>query len=520
MKRNVYLKKKPLNQAKQIFMESFDWPALTGSETIPTAQALGRMTSEPVFARYSSPAYHASAMDGVAVAARTTFGADENRPVILRLGQEAQMVNTGQVLPDGFDAVIKIEDIHQPDDESIEIQAAAFPWQHVRKVGEDMVAQEMMLPHHNMIRATDIAALLTSGVFELKVLKRPKVAVIPTGSELISWQDASQGQPAAGSIIETNSALLSGMITEAGGEPVVWPLQKDDFEGIKQAVQEALESDAHMVMLNAGASAGSKDYTVHVFNELGEVLVHGVAVMPGKPSILAKSGSKPLIGTPGYAVSAWVCFDQFVAPALAAMQGKPYEPRQVLEIIPARPLPSKLGQEEFLRVHLGRVGQDVVATPLKRGAGTITSLTRADGIVRIPVKSEGLNQGQPATAELLVPRSAVDNTLVVVGSHDVTLDLLADHMMRRSPGMRMSSSHVGSLAGLMSLRQGHSHLGGCHLLDPDSGIYNVSYIKRYLPGVPVKLVSMAMRDQGLMVAPGNPKNIETAADLTRGMCAW
>jgi molybdenum cofactor synthesis domain-containing protein len=463
------------------------------------------------------PAYHASAMDGVAVLSRDTFGADEMRPITLKLGEQAHLVNTGHVLPEGCDAVIKIEDVHQPDEKSIEIRAAAFPWQHVRKVGEDMVAQEMMLPHHHhFIRATDIAALLTAGVFEIKVLKKPKVAVIPTGSELITWQDAMKSQPGAGSIIETNSTLLAGMIQEAGGEPMVWPLQKDDFESIKSTVAEALESEAHMVMLNAGASAGSKDYSVHVFKELGDVLIHGVAVMPGKPSILAKANSgKPMIGTPGYAVSAWVCIDQFVAPALAAMQGKDHEPRQQIEVIPARPLPSKLGQEEFLRVHLGRVGKKVVATPLKRGAGTITSLTRADGIVRIPSRSEGVSEGQPTVAELLVSRRDVDHTLVVVGSHDVTLDILADHMARRSPGLRMSSSHVGSLAGLMALRQGRSHMGGSHLLDAETGDYNVSYLKRFMPETPARLVSLALRHQGFMVAPGNPKGIKKAADLIR-----
>ena len=515
MKRNVYLQKTPLAEAREQFLHSFDWIALAGNEQIPTAQALGRVTAEPVFARYSAPAYHASAMDGVAVAARDTFGADENRPVTLKLDQNAHMVNTGHVLPEGCDAVIKIEDIHQPDAQSLEIRAAAFPWQHVRKVGEDMVAQEMMLPHHHQIRATDIAALLTAGVFRLRVLGRPKVAVIPTGSELISWQDAMEGQPRAGSIIETNSALLAGLIEEAGGRAQVWPIQKDDFDTIKKAVSLALDSEVHMVMLNAGASAGSKDYSVHVFKELGEVLIHGVAVMPGKPSILAKAGPKPMIGTPGYAVSAWVCFDQFVAPALAAMQGKTHQVREQVEAVPARPLPSKLGQEEFLRVHLGLVGQKVVATPLKRGAGAITSLTRADGIVRIPSKSEGLSEGQPAVAELLVPKQAVEQTLVVVGSHDVTLDLLADNMARHAPGLRVSSSHVGSLAGLMALRQGHSHLGGSHLLDPETGEYNISYLRRYLPETPVKLVSLAMRDQGLMVAPGNPKGIKSAVDLTR-----
>jgi putative molybdopterin biosynthesis protein len=198
------------------------------------------------------------------------------------------------------------------------------------------------------------------------------------------------------------------------------------------------------------------------------------------------------------------------------MQGQPPPTRHTVEVTPARRLPSKLGQEEFLRVHLGRVGDQVVAAPLKRGAGVITSLTRADGVLRIPVDSEGLDEGERTQAELLRGSAdAAEHTLVIVGSHDVTLDLLADRMRERSPGIQVSASNLGSLAGLMAIRDGRCHLGGTHLLDPDSGEYNVSYIKRHLPDVPVRLVTLARRQQGLMVKPGNPKRVESLADLTR-----
>ena len=322
-------------------------------------------------------------------------------------------------------------------------------------------------------------------------------------------------RPRSGEIIETNSTFLAGMVTEAGGLPTIHPLQPDDPDLLTRAVKAALDSDAHMVVTNAGASAGSKDYSVHVLGELGEVLVHGISVMPGKPTILGRADGKPVVGSPGYAVSSWVCFDQFVVPALHLMQGAEPPERNKVEVTPARPLPSKLGQEEFLRVHLGRVGDHIVATPLKRGAGTITSLTRADGLLRIPENSEGLGQGEKAEAELLVPPGAVENTLVIVGSHDVTLDILADTMARRSPGMRVSSSHLGSMAALMAIKEGRSHLGGTHLLDPKDGGYNVSYLKRYLKGIPVRLVTLAYREQGFMVAPGNPKNIKSLKDLAR-----
>ena len=515
MKRNVYLKMKPLEQARREFLAAFHWTALAGSERIPTVQALGRVTAEVVLARYSSPAYHGAAMDGIALRAADSFGADDEHPVRLKVGEQAFWVNTGHPLPPGCDAVVMVEQVHQPAEGVVELRAAAFPWQHVRRLGEDIVAQEVLFPHHHRLGAADLAALMQAGVFELTVLRRPQVAIIPTGPELLDWRQAKENPPRPGEIIETNSTFLSGLVREAGGEPVLYPRQPDDPHALAAALRQALDSPAQMVLTNAGASAGSKDFSRRVFQELGEVLTHGVSVMPGKPTILARAQGKPLIGTPGYAVSAWVCFDQFITPALALMQGQQPPRRPEVEVVPARPLPSKLGQEEFLRVHLGRVGRRIVATPLKRGAGTITSLTRADGLVRIPENSEGVGQGETTTAELLVPPEAVERTLVVVGSHDVTLDLLADTMSRNHPGLRMSSSHLGSLAGLMALKEGRSHLGGTHLLDPETGEYNLSYLKRYLKGVPVRLVTLAWREQGLMVKPGNPKGITSLEDLTR-----
>jgi len=515
MKRHIYLDMKPLEQARREFLEAFDWIALVGNEEIPTVEALGRVTARPVFANYSSPAYHAAAMDGIAVAAEDTFGAAEDQPRLLALGQQAHLVNTGQPLPAGCNAVIMIEQVHQPGDGQVEIRAAAFPWQHVRKVGEDIVAHEMILPHHQRLCPQDLAALLTSGVFRVPVLKRPRVAIMATGSELMDWQQAEAEAPAAGAIIEANSTLLASLVKEAGGEAVILPRQPDKFESIKQALAQALESDVNLVVLNAGASAGSKDFTAHVLADLGQVLVHGVMAMPGKPSILGQARGKPVVGSPGYPVSAWVCFDQFLRPALCLMQGQPPQERPSLPVVAARRLPSKLGQEEFLRVHLGRVGDQVVATPLKRGAGTITSLTRADGILRIPTESEGLEEGAQARAELLKPRWAVEETLVVVGSHDVTLDLLADHMKAQNPRLWMSSSNVGSLAGLMALKARRSHLGGTHLLDTQTGDYNVCYIEKHLAGLPVVLITLAWRQQGLMVKKGNPQGIHGLADLAR-----
>lgn len=514
-RRNVYLKMKPLEEARRLFLEAFDWTALVGSERVSLDQALGRVTARPVFAAWSVPAYHGAAMDGVALPAEKTFGASEERPVRLELGGPVQMVNTGQALPESADAVVMIEQVHQPDPHTVELRAPAFPWQHVRRVGEDIVAGEMLLAHHQRLGAAELTALAMAGVFQVEVLCRPQVAVIPTGGELVDWRRGPKQPPPPGRILETNSLFLASLVREAGGEAVIYDPVPDRPEQIRAAVEEALAAGMHLVLLNAGASAGSRDYTAQVLAELGEVLVHGVAVMPGKPSILARVQDRPVAGTPGYPVSAWVCFDRLLRPALELMQGRQPSRRPTVPAIPARRLASRLGQEELIRVHLGRVGDKVVATPLKRGAGTITSLTRADGILAIPPHQEGLEEGVPAPAELLVPPEALDHTLVIVGSHDVTLDLLADHMKRAAPWVRVSSSHLGSLAGLMAIAAGRCHLGGTHLLDPETGDYNVSYVKRYLKDRPARLVTLALRQQGLMVKPGNPKGIQGIADLAR-----
>lgn len=515
MKRNVYLKMKSLAEARAIFAEAFDWSRLAGTETVATAEALGRVTSEPVFARFSSPGYHGAAMDGYAVRAASTFGASEEHPLRLRLGEGAHAVNTGQPLPEGADAVIMIEHVQRVADDELEIAAAAFPWQHVRRVGEDIVAGELVVPHDHLLEAVDLAALLTAGVFRVAVRVRPRVAILATGSELVGWQDAEREPPRPGAIIESNSVLLAGLVREAGGEPVVLPRQRDELAAVQAALDAAVSGDVVMVLVNAGASAGSEDYTSHAVAALGEILVHGVKAMPGKPTLLGRVRGKPVVGTPGFPVSAWVCFDQFVRPAIERLAGQPESARERVPATPGRRLASKLGVEEFVRVHLGRVGAQVVALPLKRGAGTITSLTRADGLLRIASESDGCEAGTAVEVELLRSRSALEHTLVVVGSHDITLDLIADRLPRTSAHLRLSASNVGSLAGLLALRDGRSHLGGTHLLDPETGEYNFSYVARYLPDTPVRLVTLAHREQGLLVRPGNPKNLRGLADLTR-----
>jgi putative molybdopterin biosynthesis protein len=452
-------------------------------------------------------------MDGFAVAAAATFGATPDRPRRLALSREAFPINTGHVMVPGTDAVIMVEQVPDPEANPITVEAPTFPWQHVRRVGEDLVRGEMVLPEGIEITPWAQGALLAAGVTRVPVRRRPQVVIIPTGAELVPVTELDRDLP-EGRLPEFNSTILSGLVVEAGGVAAVAPIVPDDPEGLAAALKEAIAA-ADLVLINAGSSAGTEDYTYQAIDSLGEVLVHGVSMMPGKPTVLGVVNGKPVIGNPGYPVSAVLSFEQFAAPLINGLAGKPLAPRPTLLVHPAQNLPSKPGLTEFIRVTLGRVGDKVIATPLPRGAGTITSLVRADGLLVVPALSEGLEEDRPVAAELLVKPADIDGTLVVLGSHDNTIDLLATLLRRRDHRLRLSSGHVGSLGGLMALRQGRAHLGGSHMLDPETNTYNVPFIQRYLAGVPLKLVNLAWREQGLMVAPGNPKQIRTVRDLTR-----
>jgi molybdenum cofactor synthesis domain-containing protein len=517
VKRQVYLAMKPLEEARELFLSSIDLDGLAGVETIKAEGSSGRITAEPVFAKRSAPSFHSSAMDGIAVRAEQTYGTTDRRPTTLKAEKDFVWVNTGQPLPKGFDSVIMVEKLHQLGDDRMEIRSPSHPWQNVRKVGEDIVATQLLFPQNHRIRPYDIGALISGGVFSVKVWKRPEVAVIPTGSELVRHEDLGETEQLENhQIIEYNSRVIAGLVQEAGGIPIVYDIVPDIEDQIRAALKQAVESEASAVLINAGSSAGSKDFTVHVIKEMGEVLVHGVAMMPGKPTILGIVNGKPVVGNPGYPVSAALSFDQFVKPLLHMLQGQRPPERKTIKVWPTRDIPSKLGTEEFLRVNIGRVGSKHVATPLGRAAGSITTLTKAEGIIRIPALSEGITQNEEVEAELLVNERDLENTVVIIGSHDITIDILADEIRRTGQDIRVSSGNVGSLGGLIAHKKGTCHISGTHLLDTETGEYNLSYIRKYLKGIPVSVFNLVLRDQGLIVAKGNPKGVRGIEDLAGG----
>ena len=471
------------------------------------------MTSRPVFARLSSPHFHTAAMDGFAIVSDSSYGAAPNQPVALCIGQSAWPVNTGRPIPSSANAVVMIENVNFRDEDTFEIEKALTPWENVRRVGEDFVASEMIVPSRHRITPYEVGAILSAGVASVEVVRKPRILFIPSGSELISINDVSGDGPTPGTVIEFNTVILKGLAEQAGAVADCRPIVRDDFESIKAAIVEGFDSGYDMVVLNAGSSAGSEDYSATAIKSLGEVLVHGVAMMPGKPTILGMIAGKPVIGNPGYPVSAVLSFEVFGLPVIAEMLGVKAFSRPSISASVARKIPSKLGREEFFRVKLGKVGDKVIAAPLPRGAGSITTLTRADGIIRIPSNVEGIEKDANVNVELLRSPDSIERNLVIIGSHDLTLDILADELIPHN--IYLSSSNVGSLGGLLAIKNRSCHFATSHLLDEATGQYNWSYIKRYIPDVPVKLVNAVYREQGLIVPKGNPKRIQGFEDLLR-----
>lgn len=522
MERHTYLTLTAPEEARERWFSRIrELCAEPEEEYAPLSEALHRVISRPVEARRSSPAFHGAAMDGIAVKAERTFSASLRSPLRLTLNSDAFWINTGHPLPEGTNAVIMVENVNVEDEgQTLVIEKAAFPWQHVRKLGEDMVATEIILAPGTRVGPYEIGALAAAGVTSVPVCRQPRVAIIPSGSEIVALDEIREEDIQAGRALpEFNSHVFSAMIREAGGLADVHPVVPDDRSELKAALLAAVEKGADLVVLNAGSSAGSHDYSAQVIGELGEVLVHGIAVMPGKPAALgilhAGERKVPVIGTPGYPVSAIVAMEEFVVPLLCLWQKREAPHREKVEALPCNPIPSRPGMEERVRVKLGVVDGRCYAVPLPRGAGTVTSLSRADGIIRIPRDCEGIGAGEAVEAELLRTREQIEGALLAIGSHDNTLDLIDSFLRRTHPRFRLTSAHVGSLGGLLALQRGQCHLAGCHLLDEESGVYNQRAIREQLPDLPVMLVRLVDREQGFILMPGNPCGIRSFDDLAR-----
>lgn len=479
------------------------------TEIIPVWNACERVTAYPVYARISTPHYVTSAMDGVAVRAEDSIGATETTPVTLTADQYF-VVDTGDPIPETCDAVIMVEDVAINNDASMTIHKSAVPWQHIRQVGEDLCAGEMILPSHTAISPSAIGALIAAGVVRVEVIRKPKVGIIPSGDKII----APNSDPESGEILELSGAIFSAMLRSWGADACIYPIIPEKFDEIKATLEKAI-TECDLVILNAGLSTSDKNYSARAIEEVGEVLYHGIAIKPGKPTTLGYKGSKPLLGVPGYPVSGIIVIEQFLKPLIDYWLKVPIEPLQYEKANLTRTVASSLNYEEYIRVRMGYVNEKLMASPLSRGSGVVSSFVKADGILEVPQELEGYEAGSQINVRLLSPIQKLKNTLFIIGSHDPLLDELADMLHVANNELYISSSHVGSMGGIMAIRRGEAHAAGCHLLDTATGIYNISFIKKYFPKGGVRLIRCVGRQQGLVVAKGNPLGIETFSDIAK-----
>lgn len=499
--RNVYIGNTDVDEARRIYYEKL--PNKFEYEEVQVLEALGRVTYEAVYTVTSSPHYNAAAMDGILVRSKDTEGASDVNPKILELNKDFIYINTGNPVTEPYDAVIMIEDVIELGDGKVKILKAAHPWQHIRPIGEDIVATEMIIPSRHKIRPIDIGALISGGIQTLKVYKRPKVGVIPTGTEIIDDINSLT----IGKILDSNSRVFEGLIKELGGIPNRYSPMEDEYELLKEAILKGVEEN-DILLINAGSSAGTKDYTVRIIEEIGEVIVHGIALKPGKPTILGMVKGKPVIGIPGYPVSAYLVFDTFVKPLILKYIGLEEEKEEIVKATVTKRIVSSLKNRELIRVNLGYVNNKLVATPLPGGAGVTMSLVKADGIAVIPRNLEGIEAGDEVDVKLLKPLSSIKETLVSIGSHDLIMDIIADMI-------KLVSGHVGSMGGILSMKRGECHIAPIHLLDMDTGEYNISYVKKYFPGNKMAIIKGVKRLQGFIVEKGNKMGIKDFTDLTR-----
>ncbi len=505
-----YLTNVPLEQAKQNYLRTLEERGFTArTARIRVQDACGRITARAVYARINAPHYACSAMDGIALRAGDSFGARDTTPVTLRKGQFT-VVDTGDPIPEGCDAVIMVEELVKNDDGSLTIRAPAAPWQHIRQIGEDICAGEMILPSFTEITPAAVGACIAGGVRELDVLAKPVVGIIPTGDEIVP----PCADPKPGEILEFNSSIFSAMLAGWGAEARVYPIVPDKFEQIRDTLRQAA-ADCDLVILNAGSSAGRDDYSVAAVREVGEVLCHGLAVKPGKPAILGCKGAVPILGVPGYPVSGILVIEELLRPLIDRWYGRESEGGSCVRARLTRPVVSGLKYQEYVRVRMGCVGDTITASPLPRGSGVVSSFMKADGLLVIPQGTEGYEAGEEVSVRLLSPEEKLKNTLVIVGSHDPLLDELADLIHRDDRRMFLSSAHVGSMGGIMAVRRGEAHAAGVHLLDAETGEYNRSYLRRCFPDGGVKLVRCVGRQQGLMLQKGNPLGIRSFADIAK-----
>jgi putative molybdopterin biosynthesis protein len=506
MKRKYYLNSVDLTDAQDIIKDLSNSLSLSRKvHTISVYDSLHKITSKSIFAKLSSPMFNASAMDGIATKSTYTLEASENNPITLTKDQYIY-INTGNIVPNEFDTVIMIEDINELPNNSISIIKSHGLFENIRPIGEDVTMGELIIPKNKKITPVDIAALLAGGIIELEVYQPLHFVIIPTGDEIVKSTLTLQ----KGQIIDSNSYYIKNELQLLGIECDILNTVEDKYEILEETILNA-STKYDLVLIGAGSSAGSKDYVSHVVSNNGSLLVHGISIKPGKPTIIGTINNTPLIGLPGYPVSTYLAYHLIVKQLAYHMLGIPMPYSKTIKAKLTKKIYSTIKEEEYIRVKLGKVQNEIVATPLDRGAGITMSLVKADGFIISKKLSEGFLKEDYVDVTLINNHINIDNNLVSIGSHDIILDIINDQM--NDLGFSLSSSHVGSFSGILSIKNNECHIAPVHILHTD-GTYNSFIIDKYLDDN-YHIIKGIERIQGLYIKKGNPKQIKNISDLTR-----
>lgn len=437
-----YLELRSLEEALTILTTSFAIPRHT--EKVPVIQSVGRVVAEPVFAKYSVPEVNISAMDGIAVRSRDTIGAGDRNPVTL---ERFARVNTGNIVPPEFDAVIMIEDVWEAGDH-FQIRRSAVPWQHVRPAGEDIKENKLVLAKGHLIRPFDIGALVTYGITTIEVIA-VRVGIIPTGSELVP-----QGvRPGPGQVVESNTVMAQVFLSQMGAHCTRYPIAPDEPDIIRETMRTAVREN-DLVLISAGSSAGTRDFSESVIRSLGELVFHGVAVKPGKPVMLGNVDGKPVLGLPGYPLAAQTVLREFAAPLLESWGFAP-APHYPVTVRLAQPLVSDLGFDEFVPIFVGRIGATLIGTPHGKGAFAQMATVKANGYTHIPSSIEGYEVGTAVEVMLTTDPGSIERTLILTGSIDPALEELAG--LAHDEGLFLHATNPGNTSGILALSNCSCH---------------------------------------------------------------
>lgn len=506
--RNIYLNTKTLEESLEIFHENIgDFLTNTETEIINSKDALGRISKEAVFAKYSSPAYNSSAVDGIMINSELTSKARENKALFIN-NEDFKYCNTGDKLEAPYNCAIMIEDIEEKDG-GIEIRKSISSWQNIRLIGEDVIEKDLIFTAYHKFSPIDLSVLVSTGVFEVEVLKKVKIGIIPTGNEIVdNFSNYKEGQ-----IVESNSTMLKAMAEEIGACGKIYPTVKDDKDLLKASIQKA-KNECDFITVIAGSSAGAKDYTREVLEELGELYVHGLSIKPGKPAVIGKIDETPFVGLPGFPVACHIVFEKVVIPTIEKKLKQNTINDKIIEASLTKQVVTSLKNREYIRVNIGKVNDKLTVTPLDRKAGSLYSLSQSDGYLIVDRNLEGYNRKDKVRVNLHrdIDDDILNNRLVVIGSNDMVIDVINDLLAKKGKKTRLLSSHVGSLSGLKALKDNDCHIAPSHLLDKD-GTYNNDYIDMFFDKDEVCKINVVGRRQGIYIPKGS-KEIKTLDDLS------